>query len=331
MKEIVFRTMPKIRQNRNLKRPKTARKRGNLSDMFTCNLCPRQCGVKRGDEPAGQGKGFCRMGEAPVLARAALHFDEEPCISGSRGSGAVFFSGCTLRCVYCQNDMISRGCFGKPTDAKGLRRIFDRLIEEDEAHNINLVTGTHFVNAILEALKEPLPVPVVWNSSGFETIDTLRRLEGHVQVYLPDLKYVDPEGASRFSRASVYPVCAEKALLEMRRQVGENQFDDEGVMTRGLLIRHLILPGRLEDARDAIDFAADAFPAGSVLFSLMSQYTPMPGPEAFPELSRRVTTEENETLIHYMRVRGLSGFWQEGSAATEEMIPDWDLTGVCQN
>ena len=168
--------------------------------MFVCKLCPRGCGVKRGDEAAGEGRGFCKMGEAPVLARAALHFDEEPCISGSRGSGAVFFSGCTLRCVYCQNDQISRGCFGRAVTPQGLRAIFDRLIE-DEAHNINLVTGTQFVNPILEALKEPLGVPVVWNSSGFETIDTLRRLEGHVQVYLPDLKYVDPEGASKYSRA----------------------------------------------------------------------------------------------------------------------------------
>ena len=168
--------------------------------MFVCSLCPRGCAVTRGAEKPGEGKGFCRMGETPVVARAALHFDEEPCISGSRGSGAVFFSGCTLRCVYCQNDQISRGCFGREVTPDGLRTIFDRLIE-DEAHNINLVTGTHFVNAILSALEKPLPVPVVWNSSGFETLETLRRLEGHVQVYLPDLKYVDPEGASRFSRA----------------------------------------------------------------------------------------------------------------------------------
>ena len=296
--------------------------------MFTCNLCPRQCGAKRGDESAGQGKGFCRMGEQPVIARAALHFDEEPCISGSRGSGAVFFSGCTLRCVYCQNDMISRGCFGRPTSAEGLRRIFRRLIEEDEAHNINLVTGTHFVNAILEALSEPLPVPVVWNSSGFETIDTLHRLEGHVQVYLPDLKYVDPEGASRFSRASVYPVCAEKALLEMSRQVGENQFDEEGVMTRGLLIRHLILPGRAQQSKDVLSWIHDHLPAGTWV-SLMAQYIPCGPATQMPELNRTVTQEEYDEVVDHLFSLGMEdGYVQELTAADAAYIPPFDLTGV---
>ncbi len=296
--------------------------------MFICNLCPRQCGAKRGDEPPGKGKGFCRMGEAPVLARAALHFDEEPCISGSRGSGAVFFSGCTLRCVYCQNDMISRGCFGKPTDAAGLRNIFNRLIEVDEAHNINLVTGTHFVNAILEALAEPLPVPVVWNSSGFETIDTLRRLEGHVQVYLPDLKYVDPEGASRFSRASVYPVAAEKALLEMRRQVGENQFDEEGVMTRGLLIRHLILPGRVQQSKDVLSWIHDHMPAGTWV-SLMAQYIPCGLAKQTPELNRTVSQEEYDEVVDHLFALGMEdGYVQELASASAQYIPPFDLTGV---
>ena len=296
--------------------------------MFICILCPRQCGARRGDEAPGQGKGFCRMGEQPVIARAALHFDEEPCISGSRGSGAVFFSGCTLRCVYCQNDMISRGCFGKPTNAEGLRRIFKRLIEEEEAHNINLVTGTHFVNAILEALSEPLPVPVVWNSSGFETIDTLRRLEGHVQVYLPDLKYVDPEGASRFSRASVYPVCAEKALLEMSRQVGENQFDEEGVMTQGLLIRHLILPGRAQQSKDVLSWIHDHLPAGTWV-SLMAQYIPCGPATQMPELNRTVTQEEYDEVVDHLFSLGMEdGYVQELTAADAAYIPPFDLTGV---
>ena len=198
--------------------------------------------------------------------------------------------------------------------------------------SIDLVTGAHFVPTIAEALRGlDLGIPVVWNSSGYESAETLRMLEGLVQVYMPDYKYTDPDAARRYSAAADYPEVAQAAIREMFRQVGPAALDENGLLKSGVLIRHLILPGRLEDARDAIDFAADAFPAGSVLFSLMSQYTPMPGLEAFPELSRRVATEENETLIHYMRVRGLSGFWQESTAATEEMIPDWDLTGVCQN
>ena len=295
--------------------------------MFVCKLCPRGCGVKRGDEAAGEGRGFCKMGEAPVLARAALHFDEEPCISGSRGSGAVFFSGCTLRCVYCQNDQISRGCFGRAVTPQGLRAIFDRLIE-DEAHNINLVTGTQFVNPILEALKEPLGVPVVWNSSGFETIDTLRRLEGHVQVYLPDLKYVDPEGASKYSRAALYPVYAERAILEMLRQVGENQFDDEGVMTRGLLIRHLILPGRVQQSKDVLSWIHDHLPEGTWV-SLMAQYIPCGLARTMPELNRPITREEYDEVVDHLFALGMEdGYVQELDSASPQYIPPFDLTGV---
>ena len=281
----------------------------------------------RGAEKPGEGKGFCRMGETPVVARAALHFDEEPCISGSRGSGAVFFSGCTLRCVYCQNDQISRGCFGREVTPDGLRAIFDRLIE-DEAHNINLVTGTHFVNAILSALEKPLPVPVVWNSSGFETLETLRRLEGHVQVYLPDLKYVDPEGASRFSRASVYPVAAERAILEMLRQVGENRFDEEGVMTRGLLIRHLILPGRARQSMDVLDWIHDHMPPHTYV-SLMAQYIPCGPATQMPELNRTVTQDEYDAVVDHLFALGMEdGYVQELSSASAAYIPPFDLTGV---
>ncbi len=283
--------------------------------------------MARGGEAPGSGKGFCRMGERPVVARAALHFDEEPCISGSRGSGAVFFSGCTLRCLYCQNDPISRGCFGRETDVAGLRRMFDRLIA-DEAHNINLVTGTHFVNAILEALAEPLPVPVVWNSSGYETVETLQRLEGHVQVYLPDLKYVDPEGASRLSRAATYPVCAEKALLEMLRQVGKNEFDEEGVMTRGLLIRHLILPGRARQSKDALSWIHDHMPAGTWV-SLMAQYIPCGPARQTPEMKRTISQEEYDDVVNHLFALGMEdGYVQELSSASASYIPPFDLTGV---
>lgn len=295
--------------------------------MFTCNLCPRGCNVRRGEEAPGMGKGFCRMGELPTVARAALHFDEEPCISGSRGSGAVFFSGCTLRCAYCQNDAISRGCFGKTLSVSQLRAVFESLVEQ-EAHNINLVTATHFTYAVLQALEQPIGIPVVWNTSGFERRETLELLEGKVQVYLPDLKYVDPEGGSLFSRASTYSVYAEKALLEMRRQVGENQFDEEDVMTRGMLIRHLILPGRAKQSRDVLSWIHDHLPEGTWV-SLMAQYIPCGPAREMAELNRPITREEyDEVVDHLFRLGMEDGYVQEMTSADAQYIPPFDLTGV---
>ncbi len=295
--------------------------------MFVCKLCPRQCGVKRGDELPGQGKGFCRMGELPVVARAALHFDEEPCISGSRGSGAVFFSGCTLRCCYCQNDKISRGCFGKQVTVPELRKIFEGLVD-DEAHNINLVTGTMFVNSILEALEEPIGVPVVWNSSGYETVETLKRLENHVQIYLPDIKYMDPEGASLLSKASTYPIIVKKAVLEMLRQADHYEFDDEDVMQRGLIIRHLILPGRVEQSKQVLDWIRNNLPA-DIRISLMAQYIPAGTAKDTPPLNRRITQDEYDEVADYMLDLGFEeGYVQELSSADEVYVPPFDLTGV---
>ena len=202
-------------------------------------------------------------------------------------------------------------------------------LRDEGVDSIDLVTGAHYIPAICEALSGlNLGIPVVWNSSGYESVETLRMLEGLVQVYMPDFKYFDPAAAKRYSAAEDYPTVAAAAIREMYRQVGPCVLDDNGLLRRGVLIRHLILPGRTEDAMNVIDFAADEFPQGAVLFSLMSQYTPMPGLERFPELNARVTAEENRALIHYMQVRHLEGFWQEPDAATEEMIPDWDLTGV---
>lgn len=293
--------------------------------MQSCTLCPRRCGAARGADLPG---GFCRSPALPRVARCAPHYGEEPCIAGPNGTGAVFFTGCNLRCVFCQNADISRGEGGKPVTVPQLREMLLKL-RDAGVDSVDLVTGAHFVPAIAEALAGiTLGIPVVWNSSGYESVETLRMLEGLVQVYMPDYKYSDPDAARRYSAAADYPEVARAAIREMVRQTGPAVLDENGLLKRGVLIRHLILPGRLEDARDAIDFAADEFPPGGVLFSLMSQYTPMPGLEAFPELGRRVTREENEALIHYMRIRGLSGFWQEGEAATGEMIPDWDLTGV---
>ena len=212
-------------------------------------------------------------------------------------------------------------------DAAGLRELFARL-RDSGVHNLNLVTATPYADVVAEALEIPPGIPVVWNSSGYESVETLRLLEGLVQVYMPDFKYYDARAAERYSAAVDYPAVAAAAIREMFRQTGPCRLDENGLMRSGVLIRHLILPGRTEDARDVIDFAADEFAPGSVLFSLMSQYTPMPGLERFPELRRRVTEEENRALIHYMRVRGLEGFWQESAAATGELIPDFDLTGV---
>ena len=290
-----------------------------------CTLCPRRCGVPRSDEKPG---GICRSPLLPRVARAAPHYGEEPCIAGKNGTGAVFFTGCNLRCVFCQNIDISRGEGGASVTVPELRDMLLRL-RDTGVDSIDLVTGAHYIPAVAEALTGvTLGIPVVWNSSGYESAESLRMLEGLVQVYMPDFKYFDPEAAKRYSAAEDYPTVAAAAIREMVRQVGPYVLDEKGLMKSGVLIRHLILPGRTEDAMNVIDFAADEFPRGSVLFSLMSQYTPMPGLERFPELQRRITPEENRALIHYMQVRRLDGFWQEPDAATEDMIPDWDLTGV---
>ena len=292
---------------------------------FFCNDCPRQCGAKRlPDTPAG----LCRSPSLPRVARAAPHYGEEPCISGSRGSGTVFFTGCNLRCVFCQNREISRGQGGQTLSVAQLRDTLLRLRDQG-VHNINLVTGAHFVRPIALALEGlELGIPVVWNSSGYESVESLRRLEGLVQVYLPDFKYWKKDLAKRYSLAEDYPTVAVKAIREMFRQTGPYKLDDDGMLRKGVLIRHLILPGRDLNAMDVIDFAAEEFPAGSVLFSLMSQYTPMPGLENYPELRQRVDRDTNERLIAYMQKRGLEGFYQDVEAATDEMIPAFDGTGV---
>lgn len=268
------------------------------------------------------------MGEEPRLARAALHFGEEPCISGERGSGTVFFSGCSLRCVYCQNRQISRGDFGREVSVDRLRAVFEELIEQG-AHNINLVNPTHFASAIAKALETPLPVPVVYNSGGYDRVDTLRRLEGKIQVYLPDMKYALPGPAARYSGAADYPQTAMNAIGEMVRQTGPYRLDGEGMLIGGVLIRHLVLPHNMTNTRRVIDWVAETFPKGSVLFSLMSQYTPCGDLSRYPEIDRRLTRREQEAAEAYLFQSGIEdGFVQERSAAGTEYIPAFDLTGV---
>ncbi len=291
-----------------------------------CRDCPRSCGALRADTVPG---GVCRSPLLPRIARAAPHFGEEPCISGVRGSGTVFFTGCNLRCVFCQNHEISRGGEGEALSVPQLRDLMLRLRDQG-VHNINLVTGAHYVRAIAQALDGlELGIPVVWNSSGYESVESLRRLEGLVQVYMPDYKYTRADLALRWSFAKDYPAVAPAAIREMYRQVGPYRMDEEGLLQSGVLIRHLILPAQRETAMDVIDFVAEEFPRGSVLFSLMSQYTPMPGLERYPELQRTVDPDLNADLVEYMIRRGIEdGYWQEPEAATGEMIPEFDGTGV---
>ena len=293
---------------------------------YICNDCPRKCGALRRDDSPG---GVCASPALPRVVRAAPHFGEEPCISGNRGAGTIFFTGCNLRCVYCQNREISRGQGGKRVSAQQLRDIMLRLSDEG-VHNIELVTPSHYARVIIEALESAqLNIPVVWNSSGYDSVDTLRRLDGLVQVYMPDLKYMRADIARRYSAAADYPEIAAEAIREMFRQRGRYVIDGEGIMTSGVLIRHLILPGQEENSMAAIDFIEREFQPGDVLFSLMSQYTPMPGIEEFPELQERVDESVNNALIKYMRRCGITdGYWQGGESATTEMIPAFDGTGV---
>ena len=289
-----------------------------------CSICPRNCSALRGEN----GGGYCMSPALPRVARAAPHYGEEPCIGGGRGTGAVFFTGCNLRCVFCQNREISRGGPGRTLTVPQLKELFLRLRDRGVS-SLDLVTGTHYTPWIAEALSGlELGIPVVWNSSGYESVESLRLLEGLVQVYMPDFKYWKGDLARRYSGAEDYPAVAGAAIKEMYRQVGPYEQDAEGLMKRGVLIRHLILPGQDLSAMDVIDFAAEEFPPDSVLFSLMSQYTPMPGLEKFPELQSPIEPELNQRLISYMQRRGLEGYWQETGSATEEMIPDFDLTGL---
>lgn len=287
-----------------------------------CNLCPRNCGAERTETKSG---GFCREPSVPVAAKAMLHPWEEPCLTGACGAGTVFFSGCNLRCRFCQNRPISQEGVGKPLTPRRLREIYRELTALGAAC-IDLVTPTHFTPAILESLAEPLPVPVVWNSGGYEKPETLRLLEGKVQVYLPDLKYALPGPAKTLSGAEDYFFWASRAILEMFRQTGPYQMKD-GQLVSGVLIRHLILPGELENTRRVIDWVSETFRPGDVLFSLMSQYTPQPG--AAGNLARRLTRGEYRAAAAYLENCGVTdGYTQERTSAKEEYTPDFDLTGI---
>ncbi len=288
-----------------------------------CRLCPRSCGAERTADQAG---GLCAMPSAPVAAKAMLHQWEEPCLVGSHGAGCVFFSGCNLRCRFCQNGIVSQEGFGKPLTVPELRAVFQSLVDRGAAC-LDLVTPTHFTPAVAEALGDgEWPVPVVWNSSGYEKPETLRLLTGKVQVYLPDLKYALAEPARKYSGAADYFDWASAAILEMFRQTGPYVMEG-GQLKRGVLIRHLLLPGELENTRRCIDWVAETFAPGQVLFSLMSQYTPQPGAQG--NLRRHVTKAEYRAAVAYMENCGITdGYTQERTSAKEEYTPDFDLSGL---
>ena len=288
-----------------------------------CTLCPRNCGVKREER---EGRGVCGVGSLPKIARAALHMWEEPCISGTRGSGAVFFSGCGLRCIFCQNEAISHGGQGETVSIERLADIF-RELEAQGAHNINLVTATHFVPAVIEALNIYRPsIPIVYNCGGYESVETLKMLEGYIDIYLPDFKYIDGAMAKLLSGAPDYPEVALAAIREMRRQTGKAVYDENGMMLRGTQIRHLVLPGLTGDSIRLLTLIADELPDTPV--SLMGQYTPCGRALTIKGMDRRVTKKEYARVLAHMEAIGLPGYRQALESATDAFVPAFDMTGV---
>ena len=287
-----------------------------------CNACPRGCNVDR-----EVSLGYCKSPEKFKLARASLHYWEEPCISGKNGSGAIFFSGCNLGCVFCQNYEISHGCKGVEVSDDDLVRIMKRLVDEG-ANNINFVNPTHYSLQLLRVLeKYKPPVPIVYNTSGYDSVETLKMLDGAVDIYLPDFKYIRPEKALKYSKAEDYPQVAEEALAEMKRQVSEDVFDENGIMQRGMIIRHLVLPSNTNSSISALDYLAENF--GDTYISVMAQYVPCGDLTEYKEINRPLTQREYDKVVNHIFDLGLDKiFVQDLEAASDEFIPDFDFTGV---
>ena len=291
-----------------------------------CNLCPRNCNTDR-----NKNVGYCKMTDTLKVSRAALHHWEEPCISGENGSGTVFFSGCNMGCVYCQNQDISHGCFGREISVERLSQIFIEL-QNKNAHNINLVTPTHFVLQIIDAVQHSrengMTIPVVYNTSGYEKTETIKMLEGTVDVYLPDFKYFSSETAAKYSFCPDYPAKAKKAIDEMVRQSGPCIFDDEGIIKKGVIVRVLVLPGHTDEAKQIIKYLYDMY-GDDIYISIMSQYTPCTDLVKYPEINRKLTQQEYDEVVDFAVGLGLeNGFLQEGEAASESFIPPFNLEGV---
>lgn len=286
-----------------------------------CNLCPRKCNACRTEH---QGNGFCGAGTLPVVARVAPHFGEEPCISGTKGSGTVFFSGCTLKCVYCQNYEISDGHKGRAVTPKELADCYKRL-EQQGVHNINLVTADHYVNAVAESLDIYKPsIPVVYNCSGYTSPKTLSILDGLVDIYLPDFKYSDDALAIKYSSAPNYVNTATAAIKEMIFQVGTPVIDEDGMLKKGVIVRHLILPSHTKNSLGVLDIIKRSYDK-QVLVSLMCQYVPVNKAHDFPKINRTITRREYEKVKSELYVLGLDGFTQDLTSASTDFIPDWDF------
>lgn len=295
--------------------------------LENCTLCPRECKVNRVEGM----RGYCGMDSRIRAARAALHMWEEPCISGKKGSGAVFFSGCGLRCCFCQNRDIAIGDSGKEITLSRLADIFLEL-EQKGAANLNLVTGAHYVPQIISALEiakeKGFGLPVVYNSSGYEKVETLRMLDGYVDVYLPDMKYADEKLAASFSHAEDYPRSAGAAIAEMVRQTGACQFKKEGYIRKGTIVRHLILPGHTKNSLAVLEYLHKTY-GNDIFISVMNQYTPVWKQEKYPELNRKVTKREYEKVLNCAIKLGIeNGYFQEGETAKESFIPKFDYEGV---
>lgn len=288
-----------------------------------CNICPRNCSADR-----ESGVGFCGVGNEYVVARAAPHFWEEPCISGEKGSGTVFFSGCNLRCVFCQNYEVSRAACGRQVSEEQLMRIFDSLVEQG-VNNINLVTPTHYAPMLAKTLeKYRSPVPIVYNSSGYESVETLKMLDGLVDIYLPDIKYFDPAPAKKYSGAEDYFNCASRAVLEMQRQVGTLTLGEDGVAKRGLIIRHLVMPGNVSQAIKIFTWVSENLPPDTYI-SLMRQYVPYGKAKEMPPIDRRLTSREYAIAKQRILALGFENCYFQGKGAAEEIfIPNFGLQGV---
>lgn len=302
------------------------RKKEEVKNVETgCTLCPRRCGARRKKQP-----GRCGGGALPKVARAALHHWEEPCISGTRGSGAVFFSGCELGCVFCQNREISRGNAGKEVTEDRLAQIFLDL-QKKGAHNLNLVTPLQYTPQILRALDRAKPVlqlPVVVNCGGYARVETLAQWQGAADIWLPDLKYHSSALSERYSGAEDYFIYAGKAILEMHRQRPSLVWGENGMLKQGLIVRHLILPGAWKDSLLLLDWLAEHLPRESFLLSIMRQYTPTEACMAYPEINRRLTTFEYQKVVDRAAELGFDGFIQEAGSAVHDYTPAFDLTGV---
>ena len=298
-----------------------------MTDIYKeCNLCPRNCNVDRSVRT-----GFCKSTDKLKVARAALHYWEEPCISGRDGSGTVFFSGCNLKCCFCQNYNISSDCFGKEISVERLGEIFLEL-QDKGANNINLVTAVQYIPSIIKALdnvKHKLNIPVVYNSGGYENVQTLEILKDYVDIYLPDIKYFDRELSKKYSLAEDYFDRAKEAVIKMIDNAGELKLNDKGIMQRGVIVRHMVLPSCYKDSIKILNWINDNLPKDKFLISLMSQYTPFYKAHEYPEINRRVTTYEYNKVVDEALTLGLdSGYIQEKSSAKEEYTPPFDLEGV---